>query len=123
MRYGTSDDVHVGDAGVMGEVGSLCSCTLHDPQQFCADQWLQCREVDAHHAGHYRVELEQHCPVAGHDLVQHVEGRDGGDVAGAEHESNTSGDCRSKLTEARRGHCLGRGDARLEPHFRAESVE
>jgi hypothetical protein len=45
----------------------------HDPEQSGADQGSEGGGVDVLHLDHHRVELEQHGPVRGHQLVQDVQ--------------------------------------------------
>ncbi len=67
------------------------------------------------------IELEQGDAVAREQFVEHVEHRDRGDVAGAEHQSDASGGRRCQLAETGRALGILGGDAGLEPHLARES--
>ena len=92
-------DVNVRDAGMVGEVTPDIARTGHDAQQTEVDERFEGGGVGSEHPVHHRVELEKRYPVMSDEFIEHVERRDGGDVASTEHETDTVGLGRGAGTE------------------------
>ncbi len=114
-------DVDVVDERMPGEVRADVAAAAHDPEEAGLDQRRE-RPLEHRDDGILRrVDLQQRDAVEREELVQDVEERDGGDVAGAEHEAHPARCRGGPLTEARRGAGARVRDARREPHLGRES--
>ena len=92
-------DVYVGHRLVVHEVLTDVSAPGDDPEEAGIDQWGERRAEDRQDGVGHRVELEHHDPVVGVQLVEHVQRRNRGDVAGAEHQPDAAGDAEGSLAE------------------------
>jgi hypothetical protein len=107
--------VHVVDAGVRGQVRADVAAAAEDPQEPRFDQRRQSALVHRNEPVLSRVDLEDHHAIVREEFVEHVEHRDGGDVAGAEHEPDAAAARTMPLAQARRRARVHLGHTRLEP--------
>ncbi|WP_258567048.1 hypothetical protein [Microbacterium sp. Se5.02b] len=119
-RGGRPGDVHVHEPRMPGEIRADRRAAADDAQQARLDE--RCERALVHRdQGILRgVHLEQGRAVVGEELVQHVEHRDGGDVARAQDESDAARFTGGALCEAGRCPRGARRDSRLQPDLARE---
>jgi hypothetical protein len=110
------------DAGVLGERRAHVGAAGDDLGQAPVGERLDERPVDVGERGGGGVQFEDRGAVLGIQLVQHVQGRDGEDAAGAQDQGHAPGLSWCPLGEAGRGPQSVLCDAGGRPDLGVEAV-
>ena len=115
-------DVHAHNLRVVAEMSADLGAAVHDRQHPGLDERREGLLQDRTQVGVDRVGLEKDHLVFHEELVDHIQGSDGGDVASPEHQGHPSGGSaplRLGPVQSRQGRRL----ARLDPDIPLETGE
>ena len=113
--------MHVHETGVCGEVGADFGAAADDAQEAGLDERCERALVDRHQGILRGIHLEQRGAVVGQQLVEHVQHRDRGHVARAEHQADAARFGGRALRETGRRASGARCDARFQPDLARET--
>ena len=100
--------------------------TTHDAQKAAVDQWFECGLQKFDQVVIDRIHLQNHDLVLIEQLVEHIQRRNGGDVAGTQHQGQLAPLVLrvSRVVGGRRvGTQIGRGHAGFHPDIHRDTAE